>query len=63
LLDRFIGADYEKGLARLKQLAEAGTPAEAPAISAPEVAESAAPATTAMDTAGTAPAATSSRDS
>jgi uncharacterized protein YndB with AHSA1/START domain len=60
LMDRFIGPDYEKGLARLKQLAEAGTPAEAPAISAPEVAESAAPATTAMDTAGTA---TSSRDS
>jgi len=32
-MDRFVGADYEKGLARLKDLAEASTPAEAPAVS------------------------------
>jgi uncharacterized protein YndB with AHSA1/START domain len=33
LMDRFVGADYEKGLARLKELAEASTPADAPAVS------------------------------
>jgi hypothetical protein len=32
LLDRFVGADYEKGLGRLKDLAEASTPADVPAV-------------------------------
>jgi uncharacterized protein YndB with AHSA1/START domain len=35
MLDRFVGADYEKGLARLKALAEASVPADAPPIAAP----------------------------
>lgn len=36
MLDQFVGADYEKGLARLKALAEASVPADASPIAAPE---------------------------
>jgi hypothetical protein len=38
MLDQFVGADYEKGLVRLKALAEASVPADAPPMAAPEFA-------------------------
>ncbi len=41
MFEKYIGADYEKGLARLKVLAEASTPADAPPISAEPVVPSA----------------------
>jgi uncharacterized protein YndB with AHSA1/START domain len=44
MLDRFVGADYEKGLARLKALAEASVPADAPPIAAPGLASQSAAA-------------------
>jgi uncharacterized protein YndB with AHSA1/START domain len=40
MFEKYIGADYEKGLARLKAVAEAGTPADAPPIAAEPVAPS-----------------------
>jgi uncharacterized protein YndB with AHSA1/START domain len=51
-LDRMVGPDYEKGLARLKAIAESTTPADAPPISAPatEAAASAQPAEVASPT-------------
>jgi len=52
VLDRMVGADYEKGLAQLKAVAESTMPANAPPISAPatEADANAQPATVASPT-------------